>query len=230
MNITDATFETVAGCEITLEAKSLNKNDVLDAIYTDLNIFSSKHPSMQGYSTPKSYASNMQTDMAGYKRRISEDGCFYINQCGRALAITRVADTKINVSDGPCKVIVDELQVLENEARKIAAKYYKDRLVAFYRIVPMAQTCPGGSRSGKEVSATPPEHTAASSIAPMILFFPLHSITDLLYPLDLEIGNADDRVALRKDTVLNSKNYTGLNFNAAFVMPDIAVARTRIGR
>ncbi len=217
MDILDITFDTIANTDSTIPPKTLGKNDILDAIYTDMNIFSMKHPSMQGYSTPKSYAANMREDMAGYKRSISDDGCFYINQCGKALAITRVIDTEILEGESACKIIQKELAVLEKEALSVAKKYYKDRLVAFYKIVPIAQTYASNrNRSGAPTLTLPTDVKHAASVLPMIIMFPLHSIADLLYPLDLNLENGDAKAAARRSTVLNSNNYTHLNFNAAF--------------
>jgi len=228
MDFTEITIDKIADIGTSLEDGSINKHDILDAIYTDTNIFSTKHPSMQGYSTAKSYMTNMISDVASYKRPAS-DGYFFVNQCGRALAIARVADAELSANMTTGEYLTKEFELLEAEAAKIAQKHYKDRLVMQYRIIPLALTdksgyCRATGETCHEDLDVWKRTTPAAGTLPILIFFPVYSITDLTYPMDLAIGEDVDRATFqnRRDTVVNSKNYTGLNLNNAFVNAWIA--------
>ena len=214
MDILNTNIEDVSKDRSSLGPKSINKTDILDSIYNDRNIFSIKHRSMQGSSTPDSCLSKNEAEVKSYIRE--DDGFFYMAQCGRSLLLTHVSDTKYIVGQPYIKSIEETFQKLHKEAKEIIDTYYSNRIVLVYRVITNATAT---SMSTKDMSAPLSDISIEDRLLmgalPSIIICPITSISDLAYPDNLEVSSSNGTAYQEsiKELIINSKNYAELNFN-----------------
>jgi len=212
MNLTELDIDSVALHAKDLKAIKLSKSDIFDAIYSDHNIFSIKHQTMQGTSTAVSYKNAIQEDMVKYNRE--NDGFFFLGQFKRSYVLTRIADIIVPKNASPQSIIAKEFDALEGEARKIINKYFKNRVVFIYRLLPTYGASRQDRRSGTqslpvEIS---PEMENACACQPMLAICPIVSVSDLLYPDQLEPYFYEAKENNFCKLVTNTRNYAEFNF------------------
>jgi len=135
-----------------LKTVALNRNEVLNSVYYDRNIFTAKHQSLQGCSTAYSFQSSFKEAIAAYSRP-AEEGHFFITQCGKGLAISLYRDTEIESGEAASAPLARDMDILQRESEKIVKKYFGKGMVLTYKLI-----SPAGS-----VLCSPPERRGSSS-------------------------------------------------------------------
>ena len=207
-------------------------NELLDSIYTERNIFSTKHPSLQGSSMPGSLVNSVLKGVRDYKR--SKDTVFAITQCGRAIAITMATDLSVDTENAYIgRPILEKLSILHKEADAIIDKHFKNRLVAKYNLIPTKlpenprESGPIAVKEGAELllssmvefDAENIDSEAArksryiirqaalhGAITPIVLICPVNNMGDLISPdeLNTEVPHNDSHLNILRKAVLNS--------------------------
>ena len=225
----------IKNSDILKSLQKINKSDLFDSAFSDINTFSSKHPSMQGSSTPASFTKSLE-EIAKEYNRPSEEGYFFAIQCGKSIALLHYHDVKLTAGQAPSQPLKASFDALISEAEKIISKYYPDRAVLVYKAI--LSGCDYSSvhqrryayrRDSKRISDKDNMSYLGSRMSygqalnaaaqPMLFICPVSTISDLLYPENLYFGgalhgSAENEIALKK-AVLNNRNYTEFNLTKA---------------